>query len=204
MPVCACPATRAGNPTRVLTPGLPDLRPTQSLQTIGFVNVHYFPAGASRFGTEVQGGYEFAGKTYVGYFEHVQGYPSCTDCHDAHELEVKTDNCFTCHAGWMMSKISANPRWILMVMVTQQKAFTAKLTTLRTRSMLPCRLTQPALLVWMASSMMPAPIPTSLPTQVRDFATWTPNLLGSRLQLPVFVQRIRADLPTTVSTSFSC
>ena len=66
---------------------------------ISFVNVHYFAAGASRYGTEVQGGYEFAGKTYVGYNEHVEGFATCTDCHDAHELEVKTENCFTCHAG---------------------------------------------------------------------------------------------------------
>ena len=64
-----------------------------------FINVHYFPAGASRFGSEVNVGYEFPGKTYVGYFEHAAGFQSCTDCHDAHELEVKTDTCFTCHAG---------------------------------------------------------------------------------------------------------
>jgi hypothetical protein len=66
---------------------------------LGFVNVHYFPAGASRYGGEAQGGYQFAGKSYAGYFEHVEGYASCTDCHDAHELEVKTENCFTCHTG---------------------------------------------------------------------------------------------------------
>ncbi|MBS1249521.1 MAG: C-type polyheme cytochrome OmcC [Chloroflexi bacterium] len=68
-------------------------------EDLGFINVHYFAAGASRYGTEAQGGYEFEGKEYVGYFEHVDGYQACTDCHDAHELEVKTDDCFTCHAG---------------------------------------------------------------------------------------------------------
>ncbi|MFL7869659.1 MAG: cytochrome c3 family protein [Anaerolineales bacterium] len=68
-------------------------------EDLAFINVHYFASGATRYGTEVQGGYEFAGKTYVGYFEHVDGFQACTDCHDAHELEVKTDNCFTCHAG---------------------------------------------------------------------------------------------------------
>ncbi len=71
----------------------------QVSEDLGFINVHYFAAGASRYGTEVQGGYEFAGKTYNGYFEHVGGFQSCTDCHDAHELEVKTAACFTCHAG---------------------------------------------------------------------------------------------------------
>jgi hypothetical protein len=76
--------------------GLPANQVSDSLR---FINIHYFPAGASRFGTEVNGGYEFAGKSYKGYFEHVAGFQSCTDCHDAHELEVKTDACFTCHAG---------------------------------------------------------------------------------------------------------
>jgi len=66
-------------------------------EELGFINVHYFAAGASRYGTEVQGGYEFTNKTYTGYFEHVEDYETCTDCHDAHELEVKTDSCFTCH-----------------------------------------------------------------------------------------------------------
>ena len=66
---------------------------------LGFINVHYFAAGASRYGTEAQGGYEFTGKSYAGYFEHVDGFQSCTDCHDAHELEVQTATCFTCHAG---------------------------------------------------------------------------------------------------------
>jgi len=71
----------------------------QVSEKLGFINVHYFAAGASRYGTEAQGGYEFAGKSYKGYFEHVDSFASCTDCHDAHELEVKTNNCFTCHAG---------------------------------------------------------------------------------------------------------
>ena len=68
-------------------------------ESLRFINVHYFPAGASRYGSEANVGYEFTGKSYVGYFEHVAGFQSCTDCHDAHELEVKTAACFTCHAG---------------------------------------------------------------------------------------------------------
>ena len=68
-------------------------------EDLGFINVHYFAAGASRYGTEAQGGYEFSGKTYAGYFEHVEGYQSCMDCHDAHELEVQTTDCFACHSG---------------------------------------------------------------------------------------------------------
>ena len=68
-------------------------------EDLGFINIHYFAAAASRYGTEVQGGYEFEGKDYVGYFEHVEGFASCAECHDAHKLTVKSDQCFTCHGG---------------------------------------------------------------------------------------------------------
>jgi hypothetical protein len=64
---------------------------------LGFVNVHYFAAGATRYGSEVNGMYEFEGKEYTGYFEHVDGFAACTDCHDAHELEVQVDACAACH-----------------------------------------------------------------------------------------------------------
>jgi hypothetical protein len=64
---------------------------------LGFVNVHYFAAGATRNGADVNGMYEFPGKEYAGYFEHVDGFAACTDCHDAHELEVKVDACAACH-----------------------------------------------------------------------------------------------------------
>jgi hypothetical protein len=76
-----------------------DLPADSVSEDLGFINIHYFAAGASRYGTQVQGGYEFEGKEYVGYFEHVEGFQACTDCHDAHELEVKTQACFGCHAG---------------------------------------------------------------------------------------------------------
>jgi hypothetical protein len=66
---------------------------------LGFRNVHYFAAGATLFGTEAQGAYEYAGKTYVGRFAHVEGFDGCTQCHDAHGLEVKFEACSTCHAG---------------------------------------------------------------------------------------------------------
>ncbi|MEW6717017.1 MAG: cytochrome c3 family protein [Chloroflexota bacterium] len=69
------------------------------LEGQSFINVHYFAAGATRYGSEVGGGFEFPGKEYVGYFEHVPGYQSCTNCHDAHELEVQKDACLGCHVG---------------------------------------------------------------------------------------------------------
>jgi hypothetical protein len=64
-----------------------------------FLNVHYFAAGATRFGTEAKGAFEFDGKEYVGLFEHVPTHVNCTDCHSAHALNVKVETCSTCHQG---------------------------------------------------------------------------------------------------------
>lgn len=62
-----------------------------------FRNIHYFAAGATLYGTEVKGAYEYDGKTYVGRFEHVQGFQTCVDCHDVHALEVDLKACAGCH-----------------------------------------------------------------------------------------------------------
>jgi hypothetical protein len=64
---------------------------------LGFINPHYFAAGATLFGTEAQGAYEYDGQTYNGRFLHVQGYQACIECHDTHELKVKVEACGTCH-----------------------------------------------------------------------------------------------------------
>jgi len=67
--------------------------------TLGFINVHYFPAGASLFGSEAQVGYQYAGKEYAGRNEHVSGFDTCIECHDAHALEVLVEDCGNCHDG---------------------------------------------------------------------------------------------------------
>ena len=64
-----------------------------------FRNIHYFVAGATLFGTEVKGAYEFDGQTYVGRNEHVAGFDSCTECHNTHALEVEVAECADCHEG---------------------------------------------------------------------------------------------------------
>lgn len=66
---------------------------------LGFVNIHYFAAAATLFGTEVQGGYQYEGQTYQPKFEHVEDYNSCAECHDSHSLELKVEDCATCHTG---------------------------------------------------------------------------------------------------------
>jgi hypothetical protein len=66
---------------------------------LGFRNVHYFAAGATLFGTDAKGAYEYEGQTYNGRLVHVAGFDSCIGCHSAHDLEVKSEACVTCHAG---------------------------------------------------------------------------------------------------------
>lgn len=65
----------------------------------GFVNIHYFAAAATLYGTEVKGGYEYEGKTYDAKNTHVDGYAECAACHSPHTLEVKVDECAVCHEG---------------------------------------------------------------------------------------------------------
>lgn len=82
---------------------------------LGFKNVHYFAAGASLYGAQAKGAYEYADplnelglpvdpvtgltarKFYDRKFDHVTGYDQCMGCHDQHSLEVKVTECATCH-----------------------------------------------------------------------------------------------------------
>jgi hypothetical protein len=64
-----------------------------------FINVHYYAAAATQFGTFVKGGYEYAGKTYDARFAHIPGYNACQVCHNPHSLEVELEACNTCHTG---------------------------------------------------------------------------------------------------------
>jgi hypothetical protein len=66
---------------------------------LGFINIHYFPAGATLYGTEAKGGYEYDGKSYDYKFRHVEGIDTCIGCHDQHSLEVRVEKCAECHEG---------------------------------------------------------------------------------------------------------
>ncbi|MHC4889303.1 MAG: cytochrome c3 family protein, partial [Planctomycetota bacterium] len=67
--------------------------------SIGFKNIHYYAAGATLFGTEAKGAYEYVGKTYSGRLQHISSYNSCIECHSTHEGNVKMQSCTMCHAG---------------------------------------------------------------------------------------------------------
>jgi hypothetical protein len=67
---------------------------------IRFRNIHYFAAGATLFGADVQGAYLYDGKEYRGQNLHASDegkMNKCTDCHDVHALEPKVESCETCH-----------------------------------------------------------------------------------------------------------
>jgi|GEM_PF-57025 len=66
---------------------------------LGFRNVHYLAAGATRYGSEAKGGYEYEGQVYDGFFEHVSSASQCTDCHNTHNQTIKLDACVSCHEG---------------------------------------------------------------------------------------------------------
>jgi hypothetical protein len=71
---------------------------------IRFKNIHYLSAGATLFGTQAQGAYEYDGQTYVGYNEK-HPLNKCTDCHDVHKLTVKTEACAGCHGDAALDDI---------------------------------------------------------------------------------------------------
>ncbi len=64
---------------------------------IRFRNIHYFAAGATLFGKDARGIFEYEGKEYAGQFMHEGNLNKCTDCHDSHTLEVKVAACTGCH-----------------------------------------------------------------------------------------------------------
>ncbi len=64
---------------------------------LGFLNIHYYAAAATLYGSEVKGGYEYDGKSYDVKNAHVELANSCIGCHEPHSLEIRFDTCSTCH-----------------------------------------------------------------------------------------------------------
>jgi hypothetical protein len=62
-----------------------------------FLNVHYLAAGATFYGREAEGGYQYAGKEYNGKLAHVADFDNCIQCHDQHGTTVRISDCAVCH-----------------------------------------------------------------------------------------------------------
>jgi hypothetical protein len=79
--------------------GVEDDEVSQGDNALSFINIHYFAAAATKYGTIAQGGYQYAGRSYDAQFDHVEGFQTCTDCHAPHTLEVQVEACARCHEG---------------------------------------------------------------------------------------------------------
>jgi len=66
---------------------------------LNFLNIHYYAAAVTKYGTEAKGGYEYDGNTYDAQFAHVDEFDTCIECHNSHTLEVKVEACADCHEG---------------------------------------------------------------------------------------------------------
>ena len=64
---------------------------------LSFSNIHYRAAAATRYGTQAKGGYEYDGKTYVGYYLHDKDATVCVACHTLHTFRTDVENCDLCH-----------------------------------------------------------------------------------------------------------
>ena len=64
---------------------------------LAFRNVHYFAAGATLFGSDAAGAYQFDGMDYNGRNLHTEDFSTCTDCHDQHALTIRVNRCDNCH-----------------------------------------------------------------------------------------------------------
>ncbi len=77
---------------------------------LNFLHVHYYPAGATIYGTEAKVAYEYDGKKYAGRFAHMPNVSTCTGCHQPHGGELKIDRCGGCHDGVKTAADLANIR----------------------------------------------------------------------------------------------
>ncbi|MGB5301513.1 MAG: hypothetical protein WBP17_00005, partial [Gemmatimonadota bacterium] len=92
----------------------------------GFLNIHYFAAAATLFGTQVKGGYEYDTKTYVGqnlFTVHealaAGALTDCLECHmnaatgddKDHTFMPEVTSCATsgCHSGASFEELSGSP-----------------------------------------------------------------------------------------------
>lgn len=85
---------------------------TVPAKALSFLNVHYFAAGATLFGTDAKGAYQYQGKTYLGRLKHVSSFDTCTECHESHTGELKMQGCssMVCHGNTKAANMRKDTR----------------------------------------------------------------------------------------------
>jgi hypothetical protein len=80
---------------------LTELSLTEDMDTVNpelsFINIHYYAAAATLYGSVARGGYQYDGQVYMMQNHHVEEFDTCIECHNPHTLEVQLDACATCH-----------------------------------------------------------------------------------------------------------
>ena len=88
-----------------------------SINNLTFINIHYFAAAATFFGTEVRGGYEYDNQVYSGRLVHTPARDTCIECHmgrtadlneNNHTMFPKTEYCAVCHLSVPVPDNAAN------------------------------------------------------------------------------------------------
>jgi hypothetical protein len=90
-----------------------------------FINIHYYAAGATFLGSDVNGGYEYEGEQYRGQNQFgvhrqlgdAQGLVDCIGCHlnanpdepERHTFLPKVADCNACHAGGAFETLRGSP-----------------------------------------------------------------------------------------------
>jgi hypothetical protein len=90
-----------------------------------FINIHYYAAGATFLGSDVNGGYEYDGQQYRGrnqfgvhsQLQAAEGLVDCIGCHlnadpdepEKHTFLPKVADCNGCHAGGAFETLRGSP-----------------------------------------------------------------------------------------------
>ena len=85
-----------------------------------FINIHYYPAAATMFGSEAIGGFEYEDLDYRPrntFPSHPGDVTNCVGCHmqnaedgEGHTWQVGVDNCTGCHGGDSFETLGGSPQ----------------------------------------------------------------------------------------------
>jgi len=73
--------------------------PDTPSDTLSIYIPHHNLAGATLFGMDAGGAYEYDGRLYDRRYTHAEDFNTCTGCHNPHSTALHLDACATCHTG---------------------------------------------------------------------------------------------------------